>query len=291
MTDAQTTLCDIDKPHYNYLQALYLSFFSNRLYIDVGRRWKGFSFLYLVLVFSIVALPLSLRIIINFDNYFNKKMLLPLKSLPPFYIQNGLVSLDKPMPFFAIDNAGKVIAIIDTTGTINKIDNKYPDLSILIVKDRLFYRFPDPEPMFSKPVKIQKPEIKEAIFNKNMNQYFDSTQWISTSGVSHLKLLSQVIIYPTVLLALLFMYLAFFLVIALLAQVVALAIFRFSLTYKQAFRLLSVAATSHFAALMIILALDWAFMGMGLFLVSLVAIYFSYAMLSLKRDSTTLVTA
>ncbi|STX29277.1 Protein of uncharacterised function (DUF1189) [Legionella beliardensis] len=292
MTDAQTTtLRDIDEPHYNYLQALYLSFFSNRLYVDVGRRWKGFSLLYLFLVFLIVALPFSLRLILNFDDYFNKQIILPLKSLPPFYIQNGIVSLDKPMPYFIKNNSGKVIAIIDTTGTINKIDEKFPDLSILIVKDRLFYRVPDPQPLISKSNKTQNLQINEAVFNPNMNQYFDSNQWISTAGIGNLKLISQVIIYPTVVLALFFMYLVFFLVIAVLAQVVSLAIFRFSLSYKQAFRLLIVAATPHLAALMIILAFDWMFMGLGLFLVSLVAMYFSYAVLSLKRDSNKLVTA
>ncbi|WP_419418799.1 DUF1189 family protein [Legionella sp. D16C41] len=290
MADAQaTTLSDIDKPHYNYLQALYLSFFSNRLYADVGRRWRGLSITYLLLVFLIVGLPFAIRIILNFNDYFENKFILPLKSLPPIYIQNGEVSLNKPMPYFIKDKAGKVIAIVDTTGTIKQIDNKYPDLFILIQRDGLVYRLPDLQPAIEGNNKNLALQTSKVVFDKNMNQYFDSNQWLKTSGVGKLKLISQLIIYPSVVFALFFMYLVFFLIIALLGQVIALAIFRFTITYKQAFRLLMVAATPHLTILMLALAFNQMVVGLGFFLVILIAIYFSYAVLSLKQDSKKLV--
>ncbi|MGQ3889029.1 DUF1189 family protein [Legionella sp. CNM-1927-20] len=285
MTNAQTTLRDIDKPHYNYFQALYLSFFSSRLYIDVGRRWRGFAITYLLLVFLIVSLPFAIRMILNFNNYFDEKIILPLKSLPPLYIQSGQVSLDKPMPYFIKNKAGKIIAIVDTTGTVNQIDNKYPDLTILIVKDGLFYRTPDSK-LISGDSKLN---VNKITFDKSMNQYFDSSQWLNTSGIQKIKLFSQAIIYPTIVLTLFFMYLVIFLVLALLGQVIALAIFRFTITYGQAVRLLFVAATPHVVFLMTALAFDWMFLGFGLVLVIILALYFSYALLSLKRDSTKLV--
>ncbi|WP_131781457.1 DUF1189 family protein [Legionella gresilensis] len=284
MTDAQTPLRDIDKPHYDYFQALYLSFFSNRLYIDVGRRWKGFAIIYLLLLFVITSLPVAVRIILNFNNYFEQQIILPIKNLPPFYIQNGEVTLDKPMPYLVKNKENKVIAAVDTSGTIKQIDSKYPDLAILIVKDGLFYRIPESQGLNNVDIKINKIP-----FDKNMNQYFDGAQWLNSSGVHKLKLFSQIIIYPTIVASLFFMYLVILLVLALLGQVIALAIFRYSITYRQAVRLLNVAATPHIVSFMILLALNWLFSGFGLALVAILAFYFCYAVLSLKRDSTKLV--
>ena len=31
----------IDAPVYRYWDALYMSFYSRRLYVDVGKRWRG----------------------------------------------------------------------------------------------------------------------------------------------------------------------------------------------------------------------------------------------------------
>ncbi|STX51831.1 Protein of uncharacterised function (DUF1189) [Legionella busanensis] len=284
MTDAQTPLRDIDKPHYNYFQALYLSFFSNRLYIDVGRRWKGFAITYLLLLFLITSLPVFVRIFINFNDYFEQQITLPIKSLPPFYVQNGEVILDKPMPYLVKNREGKIIAAVDTTGTIKQIDSKYPDLAILIVKDGLFYRIPESQGLNNIDLKIDKIP-----FDKNMNQYFDGSQWLNTSGVQKLKLFSQVIIYPTIVLSLFFMYLAILFILALLGQVIALAIFRYSISYGQAVRLLNVSATPHIVFLMILITFNWLFMGFGLALVIILAFYFCYALLALKRDSTKLV--
>ncbi len=38
----------IDAPAYGYWKALYMSFYSTRLYVDVGKRWRGIGLLYLL---------------------------------------------------------------------------------------------------------------------------------------------------------------------------------------------------------------------------------------------------
>lgn len=289
MSDVNTSLREIDKPHYNYLQALYLSFFSRRLYIDVGKRWKGTAIPYLLLVFFITTIPFAIRMITHFNAYFNQEIIQPFKSLPSFYIQNGLVIFDKPMPYFIKNNAGKTIAIIDTTGAITKIDNQYPDLSILILKDRMFYRVPEPELYINQGAKNRSFQMNETPFYKDMNQYFNGAQWIKTSEVHTLRLISLVIIYPLFVFAFFALYLVLYLAVALLAQVAVLALLKFSLTYKQALRLLIVASTPQITVLMIALALNWFFVGFGLILVLIISLYFGFAALSLKHDSTKLV--
>ena len=75
MIKKKQTLRPLDAPIYNYWQALYRSFYSGRLYIDVIKRWRGFGALYLLLAISLASIPLSLRIMVDFNHYFEKKMI------------------------------------------------------------------------------------------------------------------------------------------------------------------------------------------------------------------------
>lgn len=50
MSEQNKVLRKVDAPFYNYWQAIVLSFFSSRLYVDVGKRWKGLGFRYLLLI-------------------------------------------------------------------------------------------------------------------------------------------------------------------------------------------------------------------------------------------------
>src|SRR5476651_2545843 len=51
----------IDAPVYGYWKALYMSFYSRRLYVDIGKRWHGFGLVYLLLAIAVLSLPFALR--------------------------------------------------------------------------------------------------------------------------------------------------------------------------------------------------------------------------------------
>ncbi|KTD19302.1 Protein of uncharacterised function (DUF1189) [Legionella lansingensis] len=289
MTKQEKALRKVDVPLYNYLQALVLSFFSNRLYVDVGKRWKGFGILYLLFVTCLLAIPFAVRINLEFNNFFEEQIINPLKQIPPLYIQNGKVSLDKPMPYLIKNKKGEVVTIIDTTGEINAIDDRYPDLTTLITKDKFFYRVPPPHFFFAKGVQPIKNPVYSQTLSESINQVFDGEAWIKSSGIERIKWLSQVIVYPTIALLFFVIFLILFLVFALMGQFVAKLFFNLTISYKQTCRLLMVAATPQIVVLLLGLTFNLLFPGFGLLLLVLLFGYFCFAVISLKRESQKLV--
>lgn len=288
MTKQKTTdIQGIDKPHYQYWQALYLSLFSSQIYVDVAKRWKRFSLGYLLLLFAIISIPLAVRMTVDFNQFFNEKVLLPVQKLPVFSLQNGLVSLDKPMPYFVKNDAGDVISIIDTTGKITGIDNTYPQLSVLITKDTLYYRSPPSAyfiPDSAKPINVHP-------FDKQMNQIFNGSEWINSSGIKNVNLLFEMAIYPSLVLLFFSMALVLLLCLAIVAQLVATLFFKLSLSYFQAFRLLMVSSTLQILVLFFFITANLMFPWVGLLLVTLLAVYYGFALISLKRSSFMMVNA
>lgn len=289
MTKEKKVLRKIDAPFYNYLQALVLSFFSSRLYVDVGKRWKGFGILYLLLVIFLFAIPFAFRINVEFNTFFEQQIIEPLKQIPPLYIQNGKVSLDKPMPYLIKNKKGQIVTIIDTTGKVKTIDNTYPDLTTLITDNKFFYKVPSPQFFFIKDMQQKQAPVFSQSLSENINQVFDGNDWIKSSGIERIKLLSQIIIYPTIALLFFAIFLVFYLVFALMGQLIAKLFFNFSLGYRQACRLLMVSATPQLIVLLLGLTINYMFKGFGLILIGLLIGYFCFAVLSLKRESLKLV--
>jgi hypothetical protein len=286
----QTALQTIDAPHYRYRQALYLSFFSAKLYVDVGKRWHGFSISYLLLVMSLACLPFSLRLITDFDYYFNQKLLVPLQQLPVIYLQKGQVSINSPMPYLMKNSQGHVVAIIDTTGHISQFNNDYPALSLLITKNQLLYRIPVPLLFIAKAqTSIPVAPIYSYTFTSKMNEVFNGYQWVERSGIRRIKYLLEFIIYPTVVLIFFVMYLSFGVVFALMGQFIARLLTKTALTYKQVFRLLVVSATPHLMVLLLLFFTNNLINGVNLVLIGLFASYYGFALLALKQESNRLI--
>lgn len=283
-----SALRDIDAPHFSYWQALFYSFFKRALYVDVGKRWKGLSILYLLLAMFVASFPFSLRLMFVFDDFFNHEIIMPLQSLPELYVQNGLVTVDKPMPYFIKNESGDVIAVVDTSGVIKDFTDSYPRLSVIITKDTFMFRVPAP-PQFFKTFKTNAWPATKTSFNKDLNQIFDAQQWVESSTIKTTRLAINVMIFPTVAVLFFVIYLIFLLAFSLMAQFVAKILLKFGLSYMTSFRLLMVATTPQIVFLQLVLTFDWIFSGLGLVLCILIAVYFSFAVLSLKRESNKLV--
>lgn len=290
MAEVKKALREIDKPFYRYWQALYHSFFNNRLYVDVGKRWRGFGIAYLLFLMFVVTLPFSMRVTLDFKNFFMEDLVLPLEQLPTLYIQNGLVSLDKPMPYIIKNKANKVVAIVDTTGAVNTINQTaYPDLNILITKDRLFYRFPSPQFFFKNDdVQQTASPIYVYPFNTHSNSVFDGKVWVKDSGILKLKYFFSAMIYPTIALVFFALFLVLLLAFALMGQFIA-KLLKFSISFKQACRLIMVSVTPFMVILWCYLTIGWLTNRFGFVLPLILIFYFCFAVLSLKRESQKLV--
>ncbi|MFY7698601.1 MAG: DUF1189 family protein [Legionella sp.] len=275
---------------YTWKQALYLSFYSSRLYIDVYKRWCGYGIVYLCLVLAITAMPISARLIINLGDYFNQEIMLPLQSLPIIDIQNGMISFDKPMPYKIKNAQGDVIAIIDTTGAINKITKDYPKLVILVNQNRVTFRTSMPK-LFLKVASYSQPQDDFFVYkiDKNSNQVFGGEHWLESTGIYQLKIATQLAIYPIIVMFFFAIFWVFLLTLALLGQLLGQMFFSTHLTYKQSCRLLAVAATPAFAFFFYALTTNLMLDGLGLLGLALLAGYFFYGVISIKHTTKHLV--
>lgn len=284
MDKKSTALREVDKPHYKIVQALYLSFFSPQLYVDVGKRWKGTAILYLFFAIIIFASPLSVRIVVDINQFFNTQILNPLKKLPPIIIQNGLVNFDKPMPYMIKNDQGAVVTIVDTTGTITGKSQEYPLLTTLITKNKLYYWPPSPSWYFLQNVPAKEsaqPFVQE--FPSQVNEVFDGGRWVASSGIENVKHLALAIVYPMIIMMLFVLALIFFLVFAAIAQLAAGLFYQVPLTFKQSMRLLVVSSTPAIAVMFIGFALNRIPPGSGWILLIIVAAYFSFAVIAMRN--------
>ncbi len=279
----------VDAPVYGYWTAFYNSFYSRRLYVDVGKRWRGFGFLYLLFVVALLSIAFTLRLGSDLNQSFEQQINDPLKQLPVLYIQNGELSFDQPMPFFIKNKKGEVVLIIDTTGTVNKINSIYPHLNLLINKDRIHYTFPEPQ-LFTMTHSSGKSRVSYTqVFDKGVSQVFDGKKIADDKSIIRLKYFSEFLIYPLVVTIIFSVLLIVFPVIALLGQVFSKVFFSFEISWLKASRLLIVSSTPMQLFLFFALTANFMFSGMGVLLFALLISYYSYALFSLRAESKQLV--
>lgn len=173
MSKEKNKLKPIDTPVYRYWSALYMSFYSRRLYVDVGKRWRGFAFLYLLLTIALFSIPFALRMGFSLNQSFKEQITDPLSKIPVFYIQNGEVSFDKPMPYLIKNDQNQVVVLIDTTGKVNDFPAEYPYLTILINKNKISLKVPSLKLFNMKDSKPSKGTPLVQTFDKGTNLVFD----------------------------------------------------------------------------------------------------------------------
>ncbi len=109
---------------YSTFHPLYMSFFSRSLYRDVGKNWKGLSFLYLLLLLAICWIPIMFKMHSAVSGYIADEVPKIVRQIPVITISNGEVSIDNDMPYIITDpEKDDPFIIIDTTGEYSSLDN------------------------------------------------------------------------------------------------------------------------------------------------------------------------
>ncbi|VGO17294.1 hypothetical protein PDESU_05890 [Pontiella desulfatans] len=123
---------------YRMVQMPFLSFFSKRFYADVGRNWKGVNLAYLFLLLAICSIPPTLDVRKNILHSLETEHVEILNQIPAIRITNGTASIDQRQPYYINRSNGKPLAIIDTTGSMNYIDD--PSVMLLLTETKLVVR-------------------------------------------------------------------------------------------------------------------------------------------------------
>lgn len=266
-----------------YSKALYASFYSSVLYTDVVKRWHGLGMKYLLLVIMLGAIPLSGRVIVEFNHFFKEDVLFPIQALPLLTIQNGDLIYNQHMPDLIKNNKGEVVSIIDTTGAVSEMNQTYPKLTVLITKNKMDFR----PPGYKQFLGLAKNNIGSPIythtFDKGLNGRLSGTEWIHSTGICKLKTLMQIMVFPSVILFYFGVFGIILLLLSSLVQLYADIFFNLKLPFKASCRLLAVAATPSLVLFFFMRGGNFAAPGMSLVYGVLFLSYISYGLYSVKQ--------
>ncbi|MDX2345779.1 MAG: DUF1189 family protein [Legionella sp.] len=272
--------------HYGFLKAIGMSFFSRRLYVDVVRRWRGYGVFYLLIMLSVVMLPFAVYVITSYQHTINEKLFLPIKQLPPFVMHKGNVYFHSPMPYLVKNSQDQVIAVIDTEGSVKQLPYfLYPEASVLITKHALHVNLPYPD-LFKKSG-LPEASAKEIVSTFPADETLNFGG-LEASEFKYLKTMNYVLIasiYPMLVMFYWGLYFLAFFSFSLFGQFVARLVFKVRLTFKEASRLMAVAATPQAVVYFGLLACNKVYLGMGVFYLGLLALSFSLAVLAYRSDN------
>lgn len=254
---------------YSYLQAIYMSFYSVDIYVDVRHRWRGVGALYVLLVMSIVTLPGAIKLGYTTYEYYHQVLVPTLKKVPILEINKGELTFDKPQPFFINSpKANSTLVIIDTTGKIKNLPNaNYPQVSLLLTKYAMISQFGNIPPMIEKYDKNLTAKVKPMmllpIFERLKDVFLYS-------------------LYPSMVMMWFGIAIGFFGVFAFILKMFSVILMKYELSYKLALRLACVSSTPMILGFAI--CTFWQMQGgaVGTFLLMVWLGYFIFAVRSNK---------
>jgi hypothetical protein len=159
-----------------------LSFYSKELYRDLAMNWRGVNFLYLFLLLAVCWIPITMRVNKFIGQFVNEEAPKILKEVPDITITNGEVSIKEPQPYYIKGpDSNNVVAIIDTTGTINSLEKT--GAYCLLTKNKLI-------------IKQSKVETREYSLSQVKN--FVLTGDHAMKWLHIIKKLAVVVLFPIV---------------------------------------------------------------------------------------------
>ncbi len=278
-------LYPIDQPIYRYWQAFYLALYSRRFYVDVLKRWRGFGLGYFWLLILIATLPLSLRVVLVFNQYFDDQLTATLHQLPDIYIQNGKITLDKPMPFVIRNKQKDVVAVVDSTADHRQMFEFYPKLMLLLNDNHIYFKMPNLQ-LFRPIDKASSPDrVYINTLDKDNNSFFNADDWFESSGLSRLKWLTDLMVFPALTLFFFTIYCFLMLGVIFMSMGYSAVIFKLKLKFKEAARLCFTALTAQVIVFFSMLTLGVHVAHAATFYVVLFVLYFSFAALAVRKET------
>lgn len=117
----------------------YLLWFMPALWRDAGRRWRGFGFLYILLLLALTWAAEFAKLYPQLNEFVRDEVPVIVEKLPTIDIKDGVVSTDVEEPYVVSDpETGQVIFVIDTTGATTEPPPDPP--SILLRRSKLIVR-------------------------------------------------------------------------------------------------------------------------------------------------------
>ncbi|MEM6446576.1 MAG: DUF1189 family protein [Cyanobacteria bacterium P01_D01_bin.123] len=122
-----------------FYRAFFLSFFSQSLYREVAKFWRGTGFTYLFILQAICLLAIIFRLNADVGKFVRAELPPILAQIPTITVENGVASTPEDKAYSIVypkDNA--LLAVIDTTGSITSLDETESD--ILVTREEVMVR-------------------------------------------------------------------------------------------------------------------------------------------------------
>lgn len=128
---------------YGMISAIFMSFYSKRLYKDVGKNWGGKVFLYLFFVLALSWIWPTYNAQRFINSYYTQSGEAIVNQIPVVEIKEGKVNTPEDKPYIVTDPANKAtLLIIDTSGQYTSLENV--DAGVLITKNQIISK-PKPD--------------------------------------------------------------------------------------------------------------------------------------------------
>lgn len=162
---------------FNIFQAIFMSFYSKRLYRDVATNWGGKAFLYLFVLLILVSLYFGFALQAITKTAYQEIYTKLSPQVPVITIKEGKLSTPENRPYLIIDpDTKKNLVVIDTSGQYKT--NVDANASALITENQIFIQQKKNETRI-----YSIPENVEGVFdaqyvNDKINQYVGYS-WIA----------------------------------------------------------------------------------------------------------------
>jgi hypothetical protein len=260
---------------YSYFQALYLSFYSAKLYVDVNQRWRGLGFRYLLILSVLFSIPWGITEYLKQYYFYTETAIPALEHIPTMKVHNGRVVLDKKMPFLIKNPRGKAIIVIDTREKSNELDNKvYPDAIYIITKNSFISYNPGLPPHTDKISKEANGTVDSAVFLKALNEG---------------KKIFLYSLYPLLVSSLFSALIVFSLLFGFIGRYFSKSVLKYSLTYRDSIKLTTVAMTPVITLLFIFYLTNMMESYTSLLLFFILLAYYTFAVRANKHRAKSLV--
>ncbi len=243
---------------YSLFQIPPLSFYSTDLYRDMALKKKGVGFGYLFLLLALCWLVLVISVDFHVDSYLEETAPEMLSQFPAITIINGQASIEESQPYFIRDpETSENIAVIDTTGTINSLDDT--EAVILLTRTHVMVEKNDIETRT-----FDLSEVGDIIIDRELLSVF----------VEATKSYLPVVIYPFALVGSYFYRIIQVLIYALIGLLFA-SILKTELDYPQLLRLSVVAITPGIIinTFLWVLGIDLPMSGIMFFILAMVYLF------------------
>lgn len=211
---------------YNIFQAIFMSFYSRRLYRDIAMNWgaKSFGYLFLLLALSWVVFTAQLQMAINHG--YSKISTGIVTQIPTMTIKDGKLSTPEDRPYLVVEPKSKqILMVIDTSGQYKTLEEAGAD--VLVTDTKIISKpKPNQERIDAIPEKMNmviKPDVINGFIEK-----FIGFSWIVIFIIallgSYIYRIIQSLLY------------------AIIGKVLSL-IFRVSISYWQVLQIMMVAIT------------------------------------------------